>query len=97
MVSVSKDQKNLFDLILNFVAFYVKLILPFVYNWSKILIHRIYLFFNLQKKLLILKSVPQFEMPLLFDKVALITGASRGVGYAAARKLCEKFPGNFSC
>ena len=30
---------------------------------------------------------------LLFDKVALITGASRGVGYAAARKLCEKFPG----
>lgn len=32
-------------------------------------------------------------MPLLFDKVALITGASRGVGYAAARKLCEKFPG----
>ena len=30
---------------------------------------------------------------LLFDKVALVTGASRGVGYAAARKLCEKFPG----
>ena len=30
---------------------------------------------------------------LLFDKVALITGASRGVGYAAAKKLCEKFPG----
>ena len=35
-------------------------------------------------------------MSLLFDKVALVTGASRGVGYAAARKLCEKFPGNFS-
>ena len=34
-------------------------------------------------------------MSLLFDKVALVTGASRGVGYAAARKLCEKFPGNF--
>jgi len=32
-------------------------------------------------------------MALLFDKVALITGASRGVGYAAAKKLCEKFPG----
>jgi len=32
-------------------------------------------------------------MSLLFDKVALVTGASRGVGYAAARKLCEKFPG----
>jgi len=32
-------------------------------------------------------------MVLLFDKVALITGASRGVGYAAAKKLCEKFPG----
>jgi len=32
-------------------------------------------------------------MPLLFDKVALITGASKGVGYAAAKKLCEKFPG----
>ena len=30
---------------------------------------------------------------LLSDKVALITGASRGVGYAAARKLCEKLPG----
>ena len=35
-------------------------------------------------------------MNLLFDKVALVTGASRGVGYAAARKLCEKFPGNQS-
>ena len=33
---------------------------------------------------------------LLFDKVALITGASRGVGYAAARKLCEKFPGKLT-
>jgi len=32
-------------------------------------------------------------MSLLFDKVALITGASRGVGYAAAKKLSEKFPG----
>jgi len=32
-------------------------------------------------------------MSLLFDKVALVTGASRGVGYAAAKKLCEKFPG----
>jgi len=32
-------------------------------------------------------------MALLFDKVALVTGASRGVGYAAAKKLCEKFPG----
>merc|ERR1712112_651424 len=31
VVSVSKDQKNLFDLTLNFVAFYVKLLLPFVY------------------------------------------------------------------
>ena len=55
-----------------------------------------YIIFQFTEKLLILKSVPQFEMPLLFDKVALITGASRGVGYAAARKLCEKFPGNFS-
>ena len=35
-----------------------------------------------------------YRMNLLFDKVALVTGASRGVGYAAARKLCEKFPGN---
>jgi len=32
-------------------------------------------------------------MALLFDKVAIITGASRGVGYASAKKLCEKFPG----
>jgi len=32
-------------------------------------------------------------MSLLFNKVALITGASRGVGYAAAQKLVEKFPG----
>ena len=32
-------------------------------------------------------------MSLLFDKVAVITGASRGVGYAAGKKLCEKFPG----
>ena len=32
-------------------------------------------------------------MALLFDKVALVTGASRGVGYAAAKKLIEKFPG----
>ena len=30
---------------------------------------------------------------LLSDKVALVTGASRGVGYAAARKLCEMLPG----
>jgi len=30
---------------------------------------------------------------MLFDKVALITGASRGVGYAAAKKLLDKFPG----
>lgn len=32
-------------------------------------------------------------MSLLIDKVALVTGASRGIGYAAAKKLCEKFPG----